>query len=226
MYVMSRFSQFSLAILICILAASCENYSNYPIDERPGILIDRGMLGIWRNVEEKQQYNFFLIQDYKDVFNPTGANILGDESSGEGQYKDYKKFNYYITEADNSAAQTKYMQWTGFVSKVNGATFMNLSESYIQNNEGLDLESGTNQDKYYFLRILSINEGRNIIKAVAVQDSTLKYMKNTTQVRNYIARNLNNPTFYGDTVHFYKISNYHLSLKQANRVANPKMTTR
>ncbi len=210
----------AVLISLAAFATGCDNYAKYPIDEKPSIKPDRSLLGIWKPVADKNPANYVLIQDYIDVFNPTGKNILG---SDEGKYGDYKSYNYYITQVTDVEGKTELDEWTAYTSKIGNATFLNLSASGLQSSgDDQDIENNARStDEYFFIRVLGVNDMRNVITAVMVDDTTLKNLKGASQVRSYIAAHLNDPSFYGDTTRFYKVSGYHASLKQSMMIANP-----
>ena len=53
-----------------------------------------------------------------------------------------------------------------------------------------------------------------------VADTTLKYLVNSAEVRSRISYKMKEPSFYKDTLHLYKVSNYHASINEAVKVAH------
>lgn len=52
-----------------------------------------------------------------------------------------------------------------------------------------------------------------------VADTTLRHLKSTKEVRNLFERNVHKPSFYKDTMHLYKINDYHARIGQAADMA-------
>ena len=57
---------------------------------------------------------------------------------------------------------------------------------------------------YFFLKVIDINKDFTKMTTATVYDSTM-WELNATGIRQRIIRNLGNPAYYFDTVHFYKI---------------------
>lgn len=212
---------FALAISVAATMTGCNNYAKYTIDEKPMVKPDRSLLGIWKPLGDKNPNNYLLIQDHIDLFNPTGKNVLAANDAGEGKYSDYKSYNYYITQMEEKDGAPEFEEWTAFASKVNGATFLNLSASGLQTSDKDGVQEGRSEEEYFFVRLLSVNEEHNVFTVATVADTTLKLLKNSQQVRGYVAAHLNDPSFYSDTMRFYKVSGFHTSLKESMKIANP-----
>jgi hypothetical protein len=212
---------FAMAISLAATMTGCDNYAKYTIDERPTVKPDRGLLGIWKPLGDKNPNNYVLIQDHMDLFNPTGKNILSANDAGEGKYSDYKSYNYYITQMEEKDGKPEFEEWTAFSSKINGAVFLNLSASGLQTADNDDMKERRSENEYFFVRLLSVNEEHTVFTVAMVGDTTLKNLKSSQQVRGYIAAHLNDASFYTDTARFYKVSNVHSSLKESMKIANP-----
>jgi len=82
------------------------------------------------------------------------------------------------------------MKLNAFLSEVDDALFLNVYD---------------NKDSGYILaRILNLNTAANEIMLTMVDDSTMKYLNGSVEVRARIAGNLNNPSYYTDTVKMRK----------------------
>src|ERR1044072_2472976 len=88
-------------IFILLLAAgiqACDSYSKYKIDSKPLIKIDTGLLGIWKDKEDKG-----VAESISDEFLDFKAN---------GNHY------YYITYMDAHGRNPHYQQWDAFLSDV------------------------------------------------------------------------------------------------------------
>jgi len=82
-----------------------------------------------------------------------------------------------------------------YFSKIGGSLFINVPywEGHF-NNQG-----------YFFLRVLEVNADFTKMTTATLYDTTLRSLGSSTEVRERIAKNLNNPAYYYDTAHFYKV---------------------
>jgi hypothetical protein len=60
-------------------------------------------------------------------------------------------------------------------------------------------------DGYLFIQIVDIDPAGRKVTAVAIKDSTMKNMVSAAMIREHVYNNLNDPDFYGDTVHLKKV---------------------
>ena len=84
-------------------------------------------------------------------------------------------------------------QHTAFLSDINKVMFFNI--------HGKD-DSG---DSYVFFRVLDINAKADRVTVATLADSTMRYLKSAAEVRERITKNLENASFYEDTMKFYKV---------------------
>ena len=188
-------------LIFLFFCSGCENAAHYTIDDRPLIKLDTGYLGIWKIKEDTVKGNFIFVETDEDTH----------------EYKEYsfgssvsRNNNYYITYFDHGGINPHYQQWTMFISEIN-------------NNRLLNIGGGAGmQNSYVFLRILSFNSRHDSIIIATVADTTLKYLRSSSEVRKMIAQKINIPSFYKDTIHLYKVSNYHATLKGAVKIANER----
>ena len=79
-----------------------------------------------------------------------------------------------------------------YLSEIDKSTFLNV---HIKDDTG----------GYIFFRILSIDAKGNNITAVGMADTTLRTAVSSEDLRARFTKNLNNPSFYKDTVEFYRV---------------------
>ena len=211
---MKNVKQLSVNVLLCCLGVlficSCKSYSKYTIDEKPSIKIDTGLCGIWRAVEDTDKANYVFVQNYFDVH---GANYT--------EFSEKKDYLYYITYFNRHGRNPLYQQWHSFISKVDGATFLNIPYRYspfwYEHKE-----NGPPVEGFFFVRLIKISAAYDTLVTAIVSDTTLKSLTSSKEVRNRVKKNVNNPTFYSDTLHFYRVSQYHSNLRESTWKANPR----
>ena len=87
-----------------------------------------------------------------------------------------------------------FEKFPAFLSVINNERFLNFAQ--IEN----DSLKG-----YSFARLLSVESSGNKISCAIVEDTSLGKMSSSLELRNYIGRNMNKPSLYGDTVVFYRM---------------------
>ncbi len=107
-------------------------------------------------------------------------------------HKDYPH-QYHIRFWNRGGTNPTYESNMHF-SDINGVRFINVP--YFE-------EVGAKQ--YGFLKILSANEDMSKFTAAVVGDTTMYKITSADILRKRIISNMNNPKFYSDTVHFYKM---------------------
>ncbi len=248
---MNRLSLYIPLLLIGAVIGSCKSYSKYMIDEHPVVKIDSGLLGIWKAVEDTNKKDYMLLQSRYDLFHHVvwwttmdsvekrsyiDPEYLKDTAfvnhfyfrkdleALKGYYKDFIKrqdHEYAITRMDGNGRGAHYQQWGSFLSKVGDATFFNIMYNHTPDEHG-EYISEKKEEGYFFLRLIRVNKAGDTMITAVVADTAMRSMKSSKAVRNRIAKNLNNPAFYSDTLHFYKVSGYHLSLWKSVEYANKK----
>ncbi|MBX2907816.1 MAG: hypothetical protein KF744_17350 [Taibaiella sp.] len=231
-----------LSLGISLLAAcltGCQSYSKYTIDEKPIVKLDNNLLGIWKAVEDTNRYDYILIQNRRDVYEDLVQTVSGFRNDSEASkrwsrervresitsdYKSYcddkyKEQKFYISRIDHGGHNPHYERWGCFMSKVGASTFLNIPYHYYPD-EGDGQEAGEAQSGFFFLRILRISEGGNLITIAAVKDPALRYLESSGEVRARISSKMQLPSYYSDTLHFYKVSDYHASIEGSVEVAN------
>jgi hypothetical protein len=127
-----------------------------------------------------------------------GKWILREDTSKTNYFLVTKKddFKYFVTYMNQGGTHVQYENFEVFLSKVNNARFLNV-QYYYKSVQG-----------YFFLKLLNINESGDEITTATVADSTLYEITKPAEVRARITRNLENPAFFADTAHFYKVKGF------------------
>ena len=102
----------------------------------------------------------------------------------EREYTGLNDYKYNIVEKDKGL-KTEVMP--AYLSVVNNVRFLNV---FIKD---------SSDEGYMFYRIHNVDAKAGTISFSTVGDSTLKYLYNTTEVRKYIAKRMNDRDFYSDT---------------------------
>lgn len=219
--------------LLAACIAGCQSYSKHSIDEQPIVKFDNNLLGIWKAVEDTNRYDYIIIQNRRDVYEDLVqmvSGFLNDSDASKSWSRDrvresiaddykrycddkYKEQKFYISRMDHGGRNPHYERWEAFVSKIGTSTFLNVPYHYHP-------DEGEDQSGYFFLRILRISEGGNLIAVAAVKDPALRYMESSREVRKRISEKMLLPSYYSDTLHFYKVSDYHASVEGSVAVAN------
>jgi hypothetical protein len=105
----------------------------------------------------------------------------------------YKTDRYHVKFWDRGGKNPTYEANIHF-SKIGNVTFINVPY----------WEGNFTHKGYFFLRILETNADFTRMTTTTVYDTTLWELTSQAAVRERITRNLNNPSYYYDTVHFYK----------------------
>ena len=66
-------------------------------------------------------------------------------------------------------------------------------------------DRGDTEKRYFFMRLLEINAAGNRLRACGVDDTNMQHLPNAKAVREYVVKNINRPSFYGDTAWFEKV---------------------
>lgn len=228
-------------LLITILTVSCKSYSKYPIDSNPLVKMDTSLLGIWKAEKDTSKANYILLQYAPDLHyapesSPAqraarqGRDMKNTDTAAYNRRMDSlykaddmermktKDYTYYATYFNAHGKNPLYEQWSVYTSEINKVQFLNIPYRY---DPGFDDKRPTTDPHikgYFFVRIISKNNDK--LTTALVADSTLKYLKSAAAVRERIAKNINNKHFYSDTLHFYKVSNYHRGLNGSMKRAN------
>ena len=209
---------FFITLVLGFSISGCKNISEYPIDSHPlAANLDTNLYGIWKAKEDTSSRDYFIVQSNQQVFNEyldIYKNANKEWTSEEGHrsvLKRYEqnKYGYLITYMNHAGTNPICLHWPVFLSKIRTTTFFNIGGK-----EG-------NLEGYMFARIVQIDLKQNNFTVAMVADTTLRALKNSMEVRDRLEKNLNNPAFYKDTFHFFKVSGYHASIEQSGSKANP-----
>lgn len=197
-------------MLIPLVFISCKNTSTYPITDFSLAIVEDDINGKWKMIGDPVSGNFYEV--YR-------ADVRYQDDNFKNQYH----LRFWNRGGTNPTYEANF-----HCSKINEELFINLpywqakshinhqanmnSELYMRNpylydttlevinNDGFFKNKG-----YIFLRILEIGEYNDKITAAIVGDTHLRSFESQTRVYEYVAENMNNPNFYSDTIHLYKI---------------------
>ena len=112
----------------------------------------------------------------------------------EKTYQNFSPNEYHVKFWNRGGTNPTYEANIHF-SRIGNSLFLNIPywEGHFENMG------------YFFLKILDVNADYTKMTTATVYDTTLRSLKNSAEVRERITKNLNNPAFYNDTVHFYKV---------------------
>jgi hypothetical protein len=138
---------------------------------------------------------------------PTVEN-LNDGIRGRWKFvEDTNKKNFYEIIRGNPYAEDRYHIKFWDRGGTNPTWESNMHFSKIGNTQFINVpyfEDNFTHVGYFFLKILDINADYTKITAALVHDTNL-WNLNQAGVKQRITSNVNNPNYYSDTVHFYKM---------------------
>lgn len=103
--------------------------------------------------------------------------------------KGYSERNYHLVFWTRGGDHPQY-ESDSYISKIGDAQFINI-------------KGGDFRDKEIYLLVRLMPDKRHhFINAPVVSDERLSKMKSSAEVRAYIAKNIDNPALYKDTLHF------------------------
>lgn len=175
----------------------------------------------WRNIDPAEKRKIYA-EHYKDDTEKINLAVNADAStindtSGISELRKKKDY-YHITYFNAGGENPQFQQWGAFLSKVNKYHFLNVKYRDYHINDKGELLDQPAEEGQLIIRLVGVT--KNSIAAAVVADTGLKRLPNSAAVRKLVAKNLNNKSFYCDTVHFYKVSDYHSSLNEAMKRAN------
>ena len=111
----------------------------------------------------------------------------------------YNDYEYAVTYMNRGGSNRTYENFPAYFSNIGKIKFFNVRYDNYHRDRKISDEG------YFFLKILDIDKrGFNMTLAL-VNDTTLKFISNSKEVRERITKNLDNPSFYDKPVHFHKI---------------------
>jgi hypothetical protein len=138
------------------------------------------------------------------------ADIKEDRLWGKWKFvEDTNKNNFYqVIDYSKHCPECRYHVQFWDRGGKNRTYEANVHFSMIGDNIFINVPywEGEFQNKgYFFLRVLEMNNDFTKFTTATVQYPNMRDLKSSEEVRALIAKNLNNPKFYYDTVHFYKV---------------------
>ena len=131
------------------------------------------------------------------------------------QTRDYKKacdIYKQIRDTDNVAEDLQHFHFNFYISIVNGQTVFNIRKRFFSGSSIVLKKPVTSNGDYndlYHLRVLYRSPAGDTMVTALVGDSTLLHVTDSVAFCKKIKDNFNNPGFYSDTLHFYRINTYH-----------------
>ena len=148
----------------------------------------------------KQMYAKYGLDDHPSV--AVDTDLIGiwkmAEDTDPHNYFVIEKYNdnrYAFTYMTRGGSNRTYENDGAFFSDINGTRFINVG--YYD----WDSHSG----EYFFLKVIEIKNRGFDMTLELVADTTLKDISDPKEVRERIAKNLNNRDYYKKPVHFHKI---------------------
>ncbi|MCW3120571.1 MAG: hypothetical protein JWQ38_63 [Flavipsychrobacter sp.] len=166
----------AIFVITTILSTGCKSVAKFPIDAPSMGNLEDGLIGKWKFEEDTDKRNYYEV-------------VRG------GSYATDK---YHVFFWNRGGTNPTY-EGNVHISKINGARFINVP--YWENN-GKDAHFSN--AGYFFLRILQVNTDFTKMTTATVHDTTMRAL-NQAELKQRITKNINNPVFYYDTVHFYKM---------------------
>jgi len=226
----------------CLVLLGCKNYSGYALDDKPIVKLDTSLCGIWKCAEDTDKANFVLVQTLDDLLKePPSAKSPADmlresgyhmkdedtaaynkrshdvEDSIKREWEKRKDYPYQLTYFDHHGINPHFQTFDATESIVKGKRFLNVYYHHVPlDSKGNRL--GEEEEGYLLVRLLQVSN-KSIVTAM-VADTTLKYAQSAAEVRKKVTNGLNNSHYYSDTMHFYKVNNYHVGFWDAPKHAN------
>ena len=174
----------NLILIFCVLlAAGCQSFSKYPISDAKADLYDMRLYGKWKFAEDTNKNNYYLVQKDHDP----GTN------------------KYHVMFFDRGG-KNRTFEGSIYFSKVGDALFLNIpcwvrhADKYTDAIKDYEETGG-----YFFIRVIDANGDYSKLTTATVLDDGLARLKSSKEVYTHIARHMNEPTYYHDTAHFYKV---------------------
>jgi hypothetical protein len=164
-------------VVLTLLSSGCKNVAKFPIDDPSTSNLDDGLIGKWKFDEDTDKRNFYEVYRKDAPYDP---------------------LKYHVRFWNRGGTNPTY-EANVYLSKIDGVRFINVPY-WEDGGEGAHFS----HLGYFFLKILKVNADFTKMTTATVYDTTM-WELNQSGVKQRITRNLNNPAFYYDTVHFYKM---------------------
>lgn len=172
------------AFILCVmLLTACESYSKYPISNAGAEVYDARLIGKWKLEEDTDKNNYYVVEHDYDI-----------------------RTNKYHAQFYNRGGKNPSYEASIYFSKVGKDLFLNLPY-WVRHEDMYDdkMDDYKQTHGYFFVRILNANTDYTKITTATVQDDALANINSSEEVFARIEKNLNNPSYYHDTIHFYKV---------------------
>lgn len=167
-----------IAALLSIHLCSCKNVATYPISQPTDNCIENRINGVWKFREDTNSKNFYEIYQ-----------------------RDSTWTNTYHTRFWNRGGENPTYEGNIFFSKIGKTLFINVPYwDYDEVNDKYFQNKG-----YMFLKIVAANAAFDKLTVAVVNDTTMRRLKNSDEVRAYVTKNMNNKSFFQEEKHFYKV---------------------
>ena len=144
-------------------------------------------------------YSKYALDDQPRV--PVDTNLIGiwkmQEDSDPHNYFVIEKYNdvqYVFTYMNREGSNRVYENMGAFSSNVNGTEFINATYLNWKGKSG-----------YFLLKVIDKDKRGFDMTLAMVADTTLKDIGSSTELRDRISKNINNPAYFKKPVHFRKI---------------------
>lgn len=163
---------------------------------------------------------------------PSPRNLVGNlkkkmESNRKNELAHLSRlveYEYKLAGSNESGNAIAYSKFTVTLSSVGKWRFLNIPcHNVVYDTTDIKLTSLKYAARFFcFAKLLSVNKTKDTFAIAMVKDKQLLYAESNSEVRRIITTNIDNPHFYSDTLHFYKVSDFHASIHEAWKYANPK----
>lgn len=184
---------------------------------------------------DKHKYNHHYTADELSAFKKNGSDtqyingllsLLNDTDLRKRNYEsEFKQFNE-LKDNYNFMSDFIHNVFCFYESRINNNIIININGGFFNGSsitvksENIDspIYGDRSKDKYLaltHLRILYESPTNDTFIAAVVTDSALRTVKDSVAFCKKIKDNFDNPSFYSDTLHFYRVNSYHSNLDSA-----------
>jgi len=161
---------------LVVFLPCCKSVAWYPMDAPSAELMNDKVIGKWRVEEDTDKNNYFEVA------------------------RSQRDYMYDVTYWNMGGANPVY-KTNLFFSKINNFLFLNVTCWKDERADSIYAQEAG----YCFEKILKVDPEFTKMTMVTATDTSLAGLNSSLEVFNRVAKNLNVKSFYGDTVHFYKL---------------------
>lgn len=238
-----RHSVTLLLALFITFAAGCNSFSKYSIDEQPTVKIDTSLCGVWKLVKDSSSKRFIVIQ-YSgqhiarlQSVTDSDRNATSEEFGWEfektiernrkielAHLTRFGAYEYMIACSNEKGNDIAYSRFTFTLSSIGKYQFINIPcHDVVYDSTDVHLASLKHIAIFYsFAKLLYLNKTNDTFAIAMVKSPQLPYTESNAEVRKLITANIENSSFYSDTLHFYRVSDYHDDIHEAYKYVNTK----